>query len=68
MTDDLRELQIQQLTLMQGTERLISTCSKTRIRDYPDPKTIAHGARLREISGELSRVPTRRSLVSGGEI
>jgi hypothetical protein len=53
MTDELRQMQIQQLELMQGTERLISTCSKTKIRDYPDAPMNADGTRLLEINGEL---------------
>jgi hypothetical protein len=59
MTDELREMQIQQLTLMQGTEGLISTCSKTKVRDYPDAPMNADGTRLLEINGDLIDVTVK---------
>ena len=56
MTDELRQMQIQQLELMLGTERLISACSKTKIRDYPDAPMNADGTRLLELNGELLEI------------
>ena len=53
MTNELRQMQIQQLKLMQGTERLISACSNKKIRDYPDAPMNADGTRLLELNWEL---------------
>jgi hypothetical protein len=53
MTDELRQMQIQQLELMQGTERLISTCSKRTDTDFPDAPMNADGTRLFELNWEL---------------
>jgi hypothetical protein len=63
MTDELRELQIQQLELMQGTERLISTCSKHTDIGFPEPKTIADITRLIVISDDLLGVSIKFAIV-----
>lgn len=56
-------MQIQQLELMQGTERLISTCSNTKIRDYPDAPMNVDITRLIVISDELLGVSIKFAIV-----
>jgi hypothetical protein len=53
MTDELRQIQIEQLKLIQAAEALISTCSKRKIRDYPGAPINRNGFRLMKVGGEL---------------